>query len=75
MVATTLANTVAWISPLMMWRPYTMPSTPKETTVEITDTIVYRITFLASGVCRLSQRCSTRTIVPLIARTLAVINP
>ena len=59
-MATTLANTVLAISPHSFRTPKTRNRTPKETTVEMTDTIVYLKRCLASGVCRFCQRCSTR---------------
>ena len=37
-----------------------MASTPKEATVEMTETMVYLMSCLASGVCRLCQTCSAR---------------
>ena len=60
-MATTLAKTVLRdLAPERGARRRRGPGRRRRPTVEMTETIVYRNSCLASGVCRLCHRCSTR---------------
>jgi hypothetical protein len=52
-----------------------MARTPMDTSVEMTETIVYLNSCLASGVSRFSQTCSARTKNPVTVITLVVTHP